>query len=722
MKQHEPTVKIMHLIIESQEISNILIIPPIFVTNANKKILKYLLSQKEPDYLFAFKLLRSEINRDICIDYLRGVLTNNSQKIAFSTFSEMYSNYIGNEHLVAGERQNRLKFYYYSELCKYDQSLRFKTNFDTMSMNDLLKDLENRSLNVELVKKLSSDFGWDYQKALIHQIKILLSNHELDFEVKLDAFGKEEVVVKTSVEMIRKKCAPYFNEITNTPLLAQEMQSFIKKINFYFYEMYLVVLDMIESCKELPIEQRIQRQILLLLKLTLTGKRRRAEQAESEAWSTLHADNSLLPNISKYRLPFKPMMEKLPETFICEDLGVDTFEKFYPLISLHASHGKFDIEERLESCAFIAIKNSIMELKSKMDGSSGSEWNLKPINNAFLHQTLRMVSRLKDKRKQLVILYFNVTHSPEGSDQVEAAYECWKFAIAHEKELIATEKYRDVVERIKRKYPLLKTQHLLHLYGLIDDKLMQLIEDPTDLIKALYDHESILQPQKKDINKLCGELAQLYQTDLLSLQVKLLEKWLAFSNNTSMEEGDHLNETVYEDFIGTPSEVEYVSEESVIRAHYILSSWNKEYAMQFLTSELEENTSKCENQLQLYECIAKLIDNKSDAYMDLVNPNNYLLIKSCQYLKQLGLNVKPDTFKTMDKVEIIKKIWLSHHTNIKGLEVMSFICLGFNIHLPQIWNGILKQMVSLKMVRSESSSESLFLIFIISGEVLIDSR
>lgn len=687
----------MQMVIEKQEqVANNPIIPAIFVTSVNKKISKFLLSQKDPDYIFAFKILRSEINRDVCIDYLRSVLTNTSQKIAFSTFCEMYSNYIGNMNSVTDERQNRLKFYYYSELCKYDPSLRFKTNFDNMSINDLLKDLQHRPLNVELVKKLSKDFGWDYQKALIQQIKILLTNYELDFELRANEFGIDEVVVKTSVEMIRKKCAPYYNEIINMPLLAQEMQSFIKKINFYFYEMYLAVIDIIEQCKELPIEQKIQRQILTLLKLKLTGKRRRAEQTEAENWSTIQPDNSLLPSISKYRLPFKPMMESLPETYINEDLGVDTFEKFCTLISLHASHGKLDVEERLEICAMKAIKNSIMELKSKTEGAGRTEWNLKPTNNAFLQQTLRMVSRLKHKQKQLAILYFNVSHSPEGSDQVEAAYECWKFAIAHEQELLAKEKYSDVVERIKRKYPLLKTQHLLHLYGLIDEKLMQLVENPASLIDSLYHHDSILQPQKKDINKLCDELAQLYGVDLFSLQVKLIQKWLAFAHNASMEEGDHLNETVYEDFIGSSEDNVYVSDENVIRAHYILSSWKKDFAIDFVASELGANLSNSDIQLQLYECFAKLVDPQSD--LDMIDPDKYLLIKSSHYLKQFGIHVTPEKFKTMDKVDVLKKIWASHYTSTKGLEVMSFICLGFNVHLAQIWNGLLKQMVSLKMV------------------------
>ena len=687
-----------------------IVIPPMFITNINKKILKYLLSQKGPDYMAAFRILRGEINRYECIDYLRGVMKNNSQKIAFSTFSEMYNNYIGNVDSVADERQNRLKFYYYSELCKCDPSLRITANFENMSMTDVLNSIEHRTLNVELIKKLSKDFSWDYQKKLIQQIKILLSNQELEFEVKTDVFGKDEVIIKSSVEMIRKKCSPYLDEITNLTLLASEMQHFMKEVNYYFYEMFLVVLELVEHSRTLPAEFIFYRNVLFMLKHNLTGKRGRYGQNEADAWLKLQPDNGLLPSISKYRMPFIPLMEGKPEDYLNEDLNVDTFEKCIPLISIHASFAHANVSDRLEVCGFAAVKNSVMELKSKLENKAVGEWSLKPTNNAFLQTILRMVSLIKDKSKRLAILYFHMTHSPEGSDQVEAAYECWKFATAHENDIEATQKYAELVERIKRKYPLLKTQHLLHLYGFNDDKLMQLIENPKELISALYHHESILHAQKKDINKLCEELAQLYNVDLLSLQHKLIHKWLAFVGNSSFDEGD-ANETVYEDFISNPTiddEGGFVNEENVARAHYILSSWSNSDSMDYLASELESNSNHTENQLYLYECFAKLIDHQNQSYMELIDPDNYLLIKSCHYLKQLGLNMKPEKFKNMDKVELLKKVWSSHYNNSKGLEVMSFICLGFNIHLPQIWNGILKQMVLLKMVSHPSESIELY--------------
>lgn len=57
-----------------------------------------------------------------------------------------------------------------------------------------------------------------------------------------------------------------------------------------------------------------------------------------------------------------------------------------------------------------------------------------------------------------------------------------------------------------------------------------------------------------------------------------------------------------------------------------------------------------------------------------------------------------DKFKAVDKVSILKKIWTSHNSNPIALEAMCYICLGYDIHLPQIWNGVLKQMVALNMV------------------------
>lgn len=51
-----------------------------------------------------------------------------------------------------------------------------------------------------------------------------------------------------------------------------------------------------------------------------------------------------------------------------------------------------------------------------------------------------------------------------------------------------------------------------------------------------------------------------------------------------------------------------------------------------------------------------------------------------------------------DKLTILKKVWSSHAKIPKALEVITYICIGYDFYVPQIWNGVLKQMVGLNMV------------------------
>ena len=666
-------------------------------------MLKFILSQKDPEYFNAFIILRSDVNMKDCLDYLEGSLKNNSQRIAYSTLSEMYSKYKKNDEFNI-DRTSRLKLCYYSEICKLYPSLKPGANLDHIGISDFLKDLEKQQLSVDLIKKLSKDFGWNYQKVLIKQLKIALKKQNLEFEVKTDVFGKDEVVIKTSIENIKKQCMPYIQEITELSNLGTELEQYFKEVNDYFYELSLAILDMIENAQELSMHYKLYRNILLLLKHKLTFKRRSIDGEEYEYWIKNYAsESSILPAISSWRLPFKMVIEKNPENVISKDLNVENFEVYFPLIQLHTALFKtnnVDPNERIEKCALSAARNSVQDMRNLAETTIGAQWNLKPRNNAFLQTVKRMVGYLENKGKALAVIYYIVTNTPNGCDQMEAAHECWKFATMYEDVILGIPKYSDLVEKAKRKYPLLKTQHLLYVFGLAEDKLLQLIENPRLLIHALYHHDSILQSQKKEINKLCQELADLYDLDLMTIQVQLVGNWLAFTEVSQSEDCDG-NDTVYEDYMGGSSHNEeaIVSDENVIRAYYILGSWNNPTAaLDFLTNEMTSDKMHAENQLQLYECFAKLIDESSTNYMEFVNTKKYLLIRVCHLIKHLGFNIKPDRFESIDKIDLLKKIWTGHNNNPKGLEVMVLICLGFDIDLPQIWNGVLKQMVTYKMV------------------------
>lgn len=309
---------------------------------------------------------------------------------------------------------------------------------------------------------------------------------------------------------------------------------------------------------------------------------------------------------------------------------------------------------------------------------------------------------MHDKSKIIFILYFVTNHVPEGIDQVEAAEKCHNFAVENEQDLSTHAKAMEIVAKIKRKYPIFKIQHFLYTYGVADDKLLQLVESPRDLIRALYHHDSILRDQKVEINSCVVEIANLFGINYELLQVQLLEKWLKFqfySESSGLE-------SVLEETQGTPvsqHDEDCISDESVKRAYYILKDWPPEKAIRVLALQIwsQDSKSSTGKQLQLIECFTKLLNSEvvvDSTYDDLTNQDYYNVLKCVHHLRQLGYKFTVEKFKETDKLALLKQIWTKHAQVAQGLELLVFICLSFDINEAPVWNGILKQMVKLDMM------------------------
>lgn len=139
------------------------------------------------------------------------------------------------------------------------------------------------------------------------------------------------------------------------------------------------------------------------------------------------------------------------------------------------------------------------------------------------------------------------------------------------------------------------------------------------------------------------------------------------------------------------------------RAYYILSSWERSKSVEFLVAQLNTSTdgasSDVGKQLHIYQCFSKLVDDECNPYQTFFTQQRYVALKCVHLLKSLGLgNLSIAKFEETDKMALLKMLWQSHATNPKGLEVIALICIGYNIYLPQIWNGILKQMARLGMI------------------------
>uniref|UniRef100_A0A182SRH3 Uncharacterized protein n=1 Tax=Anopheles maculatus TaxID=74869 RepID=A0A182SRH3_9DIPT len=248
-KQYPPVIGIVHMLRSYQSTVGLLIPTP-YTENVCRKAIKYMLSQKEPNYSSAIMTLFTCEQRDACLEYLRTNLTNESQRVALHTMLEFYHFTIGQEGKAVEERNQRLRYTLFYELCKLDPSLKAKKSFIFHSQSDLMKELKQKVISVELLRKLSDAFGWDYQQMLVSQVITLLGQQELTFTVRTEPYGQETVIVHQRAETIMAQVQPYLAEIDNHLLLCAKLTKYMELANGYFYEQYCCILEILGQYSE----------------------------------------------------------------------------------------------------------------------------------------------------------------------------------------------------------------------------------------------------------------------------------------------------------------------------------------------------------------------------------------------------------------------------------------------------------------------------------------
>lgn len=87
----------------------------------------------------------------------------------------------------------------------------------------------------------------------------------------------------------------------------------------------------------------------------------------------------------------------------------------------------------------------------------------------------------------------------------------------------------------------------------------------------------------------------------------------------------------------------------------------------------------------------------NETFLEFVEQSKYIALKCVHHLKPFGYVISIEKFQSYDKIKILKQIWSAHATNSKALNVITYICMGYDIYEPIIWNNVLRQMVALHM-------------------------
>lgn len=221
--------------------------------------------------------------------------------------------------------------------------------------------------------------------------------------------------------------------------------------------------------------------------------------------------------------------------------------EWFPLVKFHSymqgTINPIEIDQEKDTLCMTIFKKVLGERQTS--NKEHNAWCLQPVDNAFLQSVMHVVQHMKDIHRILLVLYMVFSNAPEGADQLEAALQCYKFVKQNQAALNDVPRSRDLAIKIKSKYSVIKVQHQLHLYGLYDDDLSDLIANPIDLIKTLYNRTNTNNADSKsDVNKVAEEFAKLFGLKFHDIQVGLLKQWLAVG---PAEETNSLEQTLYDD-------------------------------------------------------------------------------------------------------------------------------------------------------------------------------
>lgn len=151
-----------------------------------------------------------------------------------------------------------------------------------------------------------------------------MSGQELEFDTQTNELGEEVIVIQNSTDKIRSLCDPYLAQITDFKSLSACLYEILNTINPYFYELFLCILNILAEIKEIRTEVMQWNHILLFLKHKMVKKReRRIGQFETDWCNKRQGESTIMPKISKYRLPFLMVVTEALQDF----LGM--FKKFH---------------------------------------------------------------------------------------------------------------------------------------------------------------------------------------------------------------------------------------------------------------------------------------------------------------------------------------------------------------------------------------------------------
>ncbi|XP_015589357.1 kinetochore-associated protein 1 [Cephus cinctus] len=538
---------------------------------------------------------------------------------------------------------------------------------------------------MQLIEEFCKSFGFDLDECFILYIRVVLKKWCPQLNFTTISGRKELKIDEVEVERLRKKCKTIAARIEDKVAMKRHILSLSSEINFYHYEVFLIIYELAEDRNEKKISL-----FYFLKHYTRVGS---PTALEREEWSQLCLENSL-PEIADWRLPFLPQIDQWK--IITPELNLRTYEKWLKIAPV------LDLQECI--ICILAVKGAVTQAWGNVDSErSNNEWLIYPKNTSLLEDVKKCIQRMTDEEALYygtAALYYVVNHTAQGADQVAAAKEC--YILANKWALQSSNTDEEMIKKIKYKYLRVTSKHILYTHGLGEDRYLALTMTPVQLVRDLYMDESIAlrgrgaAQRKPDINSAVTALGDLFNINVIKLRLELLQEWLQPDIKQSLS------------FESYSSDINIViTDDNLLRACYIIECSDLILSANFLINIVfEEGTETCDYRPGMRYRALQVLQSimTPDMLQDLTKRNlndirRYM--KSLQYLSELeiiGMSYNISTLEVCSKHKLAQILWRAHSYMPRALSLILQLCMDFKLQDYSLWDSTLTQMAKLLMI------------------------
>ncbi|XP_078043624.1 kinetochore component rough deal [Augochlora pura] len=576
------------------------------------------------------------------------------------------------------------------KLSKYSVSYKEFLTSDATARREILQRIMHYNGNdmISLCQDFCTDFDFDVQDCLLIYLQIIIKSWNPKLKVS-NINGKEELHIdEDDVNDLKKKCKVVAAKILNEDFLKNSVTTVLSEVNFYYYEVFIILMDLIEDKN---VEHR--NYFCFLQNYTRNSQ---PTQIERDEWMHLNPGYTSLPPIAKWRLPFLPKIKLW--TSITPELNLKTYEKWLDIAPI--------LKLQPHIICTLAIKGEVTRTWGNKHITE--EWSLCPKNSSLLNDIKKCIERMTGPNALYygtAALYYVVNHTPPGADRVAAVEECYRYALLSIQK--STKFEEGMLEKIKFKYFHFTSEHILRTYGLGIPKYLSLIGNPHKLVCELYTDETIPQryrcitDYRPDINAAVHAISELFPINMIKLRMDLLQEWLQPEIKYMK-----FNQSITDTFsVITNSDSKSNSDDNLLRACYILEHGDIELSANFLINigfgeKYEDYTPEtCYKALHVLQLLVdtKQLEDLTKRDIQIIR-KHMCSLKYIYRLESLGIMYNINTFTRSSKEELVRVLMKTQSHSSQALVLIAQICIDFKIYEYSLWNKNLTELAKLLMI------------------------